>query len=153
MRVLVFIFSLLMVTALQVHATAAAKSADSIEGKWLGFCSPQATSGTGKICNYTFNKGAGTYQCETFKDLRCTKKDKSTSSSFRYTVQSSNEQNLKLNIEYNDREDIRQEKSRAYVTGDVLRLQMYEIFRLPDAKEENLEAQGVIPFFEFTKGK
>src|SRR5437868_11947444 len=142
MKVLVLLFSLFMST-LQAHAAGAAKSADGIEGKWLGFCSPQASSGTGKICNYTFNKGAGTYQCDTFKDLRCSKKDKSTSSSFHYTVQSSNEQNLKLNIEYNDREDIRQEKSRAYVTGDVLRLQMYEIFRLPDAKEENLEAQGV----------
>ncbi len=151
MKGFVLAFSLL-VSALQANAVGP-KSADGIEGKWLGFCSPQATSNTGKICNYTFQKGTGAYQCDTFKDLRCTKKDKSVSSAFRYTVQSSNEQNLKLNIEYNDREDIRQEKVRAYVTGNVLRLQMYEIFRLPDAKEEDLEAQGVIPFFEFTKGK
>jgi hypothetical protein len=150
MRGLVLILLLLVSTA-QVNADP--KTTDTLEGRWNGFCSPQATSNTGKICNYTFQKGTGTYQCDTFKDLRCTKKHKSTSSAFRYTVQSSNEQNLKLNIEYNDREDIRQEKARAYVTGNVLRLQMYEIFRLPDAKEENLEAQGVIPFFEFTRGK
>ncbi len=151
MKNLVLVFLLLF--SVQAQAESKNMAAD-LEGKWLGFCSPDATKSTSKMCNYSFQKGVGEYQCNYFKDLRCTKKDsKSTMSTFRYSIQSSNEQNLKLNIEYNDRSDIRQEKSRAYITGKVLRMQMYEIFRLPDVKVEDLEAQGVIPFFEFTKAK
>lgn len=152
MKNLVFIF--LFVVSTQVLAAPAKNMADALEGKWLGFCSPQATSNTSKMCSYTFQKGAGVYQCEQFKDLRCSKKDsKSSSMAFHYTIQGSNQQNLKLSIEYTDRSDIRQEKSRTYITGDVLRMQVYEVFRMPESKEENLEAQGVIPFFEFTKAK
>jgi hypothetical protein len=147
------IFGLLLVFAVQVNARPKSM-AEALEGKWIGFCSPQALSNTGKICHYTFQKDSGTYQCEYFKDLRCNKKDdKVTTVAFHYTIQGSNEQNLKLNIEFADRPDIRQEKSRAYITGSVLRLQVYEVFRLPDVKEENLDAQGVLPFFEFTKAK
>lgn len=126
---------------------------ENFDGTWVGFCSPSATSGTSKLCTYVFKKdGSGDFSCEYFKDLRCTTKDtKTLKAGFKFMAIGVNEKDAKLNIDYADREDIRQEKARAFITGDVLRLQIYEVLRMPDVKDEKLEAQGVIPFFEFTR--
>src|SRR5437868_6587289 len=105
MQNLIFLYILSFVS----FAQAAPKTLqDSIEGKWLGFCSPQANSNTGRICSYTFQKaGVGTYQCDYYKDLRCTTKDsKSTAAPFHYTASGTSDKIGKTNIEFNNREDI-----------------------------------------------
>ncbi|WP_413289969.1 hypothetical protein [Bdellovibrio sp. HCB337] len=125
-----------------------------LEGKWTGFCSPQATSGTGRICHYSFSKdGTGAYRCEYYKDLRCgTKDSKTTSAAFKYKAHGEGEKSGRVTVDFEDREDVQQEKSRVFVTGDVLRVQVYEVLRMPASTDQS-EAQGVVPFFEYTKAK
>lgn len=128
---------------------------DALIGKWLGFCSPQALTNSSRLCSYTFKKsGSGVYECEHFKDLRCSgKAEKVISSAFNFKVFTEPDKTGRANIEFIDREDIRQEKSRMYLTGDTLRVQVYEVMRMPAANEEKLDSQGVVPFYEFTKVK
>jgi hypothetical protein len=127
---------------------------DSLEGKWVGFCSPLATSGTSKICTYTFKRSSGTYSCEFYKDLRCANKSSETSQiQFKYSVSQSQEKTGKVTLDFQDFKDVTQEKHGFFITGDVLRVQTYEVVRLPSSKSENLEAQGVVPFFEYTRSK
>lgn len=142
-------------TASSSAAKAAPKNLqDVLEGKWTGYCSPQATTGTGRICHYNFqSNNTGSYRCEYYKDLRCETKDsKSTTAAFRYKAMGEGEKSGRVTIDFEDREDIQQEKSRVFVTGDVLRVQVYEVLRMP-ANEDKSEAQGVVPFFEYTKSK
>lgn len=134
-------------------------SNDILSGKWLGYCAPQADSKTSRMCSYTFKKdGSGTYQCDYYKDLRCATKDtKSTSSPFHFSIANGDGKTGKVNIEFSDREDVKEERSRYYISGDVLRFQVYQFMRLPaeskDTKEESSEAQGIVPFFEYTREK
>jgi hypothetical protein len=129
----------------------------SLEGKWQGYCSPNATEGTSKMCSYNFSKnGEGNYQCEQYKDLRCkAKAKKNLNNPFHYSVVQEHDKTGKVSLDYDELKDVKQEKHRVYITGDVLRVQTYEVVRLPSSanQAENLEAQGVIPFFEFTRAK
>lgn len=155
MRSLFFLFPFIFAGFVSAAPVATKTLQDSLDGKWQGFCSPLATTNTGRICTYSFLKnGSGTYQCDYYKDLRCTGKEaKTTTAPFQFTVSGGTEKTGKVSLDFLDRDDVKQEKSRFYITGDVLRVQVYEVFRLPEVKEENLEAQGVIPFFEYTKEK
>lgn len=152
------ILSILCMAGIASANPAAVKSKtmhESLIGKWLGFCSPHATTNTSRLCSYTFQKsGAGVYQCEHFTDLRCSgKADKVVNSAFNFKVFTEPDKTGRANIEFVDREDIRQEKSRMFLTGDTLRVQVYEVMRMPASAEEKLDVQGVIPFYEFTKVK
>jgi hypothetical protein len=157
MQNLVFLFLVFFVGFVSEAPAAPKTLQESLDGKWQGFCTPIAAANTSRQCNYSFQKaGTGVYQCDYYKDLRCTstsKDSKTTSAPFRFTVSGGTEKTGKVNIEFIDRDDVRQEKSRFYITGEVLRVQVYEVLRMPEIKEENLEGQGVIPFFEFTKTK
>jgi hypothetical protein len=155
MQNLIFLFLLIFIGFVSEAPAAAKTLQESLDGKWQGFCSPNATANTSRMCAYSFQKkGTGTYQCDYYKDLRCTTKDsKTTTAAFGFTVSGGTEKTGKVNLDFVDREDVKQEKSRFYITGDVLRVQVAEIFRMPESKTEDLEAQGVIPFFEYTKVK
>jgi len=158
MRDFLLVFLLLFSMSANAGSASSARnsSAPSLEGKWLGFCMPNATAGTSSMCSYSFKIGSGSYQCDYFKDLRCATKDaKSTTASFRYSLRGGTPKTgpATVNIDYEDRTDIKQEKSRVFITGEVLRLQVYEVLRLPAEHDEKLDSQGVVPFFEFTKVK
>ncbi|HEY8272414.1 MAG TPA: hypothetical protein VIG33_16095 [Pseudobdellovibrionaceae bacterium] len=152
---IIFLFLFTLMGSVSTASATAKSFQNLLEGKWQGFCSPQALTNTGRICAYTFQKsGSGTYQCDYYKDVRCTSKDsKSITSPFQFTVSGAGEKAGKVSLIFLDREDVKQEKSRFYITGDVLRVQVSEVFSAPEAKKEDLEAQGVIPFFEYTKVK
>jgi len=129
---------------------------DSLEGKWQGFCSPVAIAGTSKMCSYTFFKnGKGAYTCDYYKDLRCGEKEaKTTNMTFSYNLSQPTDKTAKVTLDYSSLDDdVKQEKHRFFITGNVLRVQTYEVVRLPSSKPENLEAQGVVPFFEYTRAK
>ncbi|MGZ3742215.1 MAG: hypothetical protein ACXWRE_00700 [Pseudobdellovibrionaceae bacterium] len=155
MRNLIFLaIFVFMIFGGQVSATGKTFQ-DHLEGKWQGFCTPQALTNTGKMCNYTFKKGgSGIYECDYYKDLRCSTRDqKTTTSIFQFTINGGDEKTVKVNLIFSNREDVKQEKSRFYITGEVLRVQVYEVFNMPETKKEDLESQGVIPFFEYTRVK
>jgi hypothetical protein len=155
MQNLIFLFLFIFAGFVSAASAAPKTLQDTLDGKWQGFCLPQAETGTGRMCSYSFQKnGIGTFQCEYYKDLRCTSKgSKTTMAPLRFTVSAGTEKTGKVSLEFSDREDVKMEKSRFYVTGDVLRVQVYEVFRMPEGKDEKLEDQGVVPYFEYTKVK